>query len=122
MAYFISQFDAQIAHVSRGQTGLPFRSSGSSFDSTRSPNVLKHEENANRSILVSLRGSRLIVAGFMFLILFRRTTGSFGISIGYLYTLLIAGLWFGVKGGAGTALITIAIHLLEIAAYKHFSH
>ena len=66
----------------------------------------------------------LIVAGFMVLILFRRYTGSFGISIGYLYIFLIviAGLWFGVKGGVGSALVTIAIHLLEVAAYKHFPH
>ena len=66
----------------------------------------------------------LIVAGFMVLILFRRASGSFGVSIGYLYIFLIviAGLWFGVKGGVGAALVTIAIHLLEVAAYKHFPH
>jgi diguanylate cyclase (GGDEF)-like protein len=66
----------------------------------------------------------LIMAGFMVLILFRRATGSFGISIGYLYIFLIviAGLWFGVKGGVVSALVSIAIHLLEVAAYKHFPH
>ena len=66
----------------------------------------------------------LVITGFIVLILFRRATGSFGISIGYLYIFLvvIAGLWFGVKGGVGAALVTIAIHLLEVAAYKHFPH
>jgi len=66
----------------------------------------------------------IILAGFTVLILFRRATGSFGISIGYLYIFLIviAGLWFGVKGGVGTALVAIAIHLLEVSAYKHFVH
>ena len=66
----------------------------------------------------------VVVGGFIVLILFRRATGSFGISIGYLYIFLIviAGLWFGVKGGVGTALVTIAIHLLELAAYQDFPH
>ena len=66
----------------------------------------------------------LVVTGFSILVLFRRVTGSFGISIGYLYIFLIviAGLWFGVKGGVGAALVTITIHLLELAAYKHFPH
>ena len=66
----------------------------------------------------------LIAAGFIVLILFRRATGSFGISLGYLYIFLIviAGLWFGVKGGVTTALVAIAVHLLEVAAYKHFLH
>jgi diguanylate cyclase (GGDEF)-like protein len=66
----------------------------------------------------------LIAAGLIVLIMFRRVTGSFGISIGYLYIFLIiiAGLWFGVKGGVGTALVTIAIHLLEVVVYRHFPH
>jgi diguanylate cyclase (GGDEF)-like protein len=65
-----------------------------------------------------------IILGFVGTVLYRKATGSFGISLGYLYVLLIAlsGLWFGLKGGLGAALIAMAIYVAEILAYTGFPH
>jgi diguanylate cyclase (GGDEF)-like protein len=66
----------------------------------------------------------LIVSGFIVIVLYRMSVSSFGVSLGYLYVLLIAlsGLWFGLKGGMSAALITMAIHVVEIKAFSQFPH
>ena len=66
----------------------------------------------------------LILCGFAIIVLYRRSVASFGVSLGYLYVLLIvlSGLWFGIKGGVGAALLAMTIHLVEVAAYLDFPH
>jgi diguanylate cyclase (GGDEF)-like protein len=64
----------------------------------------------------------LLACGFGFVILYRLFIGTFGVSLGYFYVLLIAiaGLWFGIRGGLTAATISIVIHLGEIALYKSY--
>lgn len=61
----------------------------------------------------------IIVMGFILLLLLRQVIHSFGVSLGYLYILLIsiAGLWFGVKGGIITALFSTCIFLVELTIF-----
>lgn len=61
----------------------------------------------------------VIVIGFVLLIILRLMVHSFGVSLGYLYVLLIsiAGLWFGVKGGIITALLSTCIFMLELTIF-----
>lgn len=62
----------------------------------------------------------VIVMGFILLIVLRQVVHSFGVSLGYLYILLIsiAGLWFGVRGGIITALISTCIFLVELTVFS----
>lgn len=62
----------------------------------------------------------IVVVGFVFLIILRQVIHSFGVSLGYLYILVIslAGLWFGVRGGLITALASTVIFLLEISIFR----
>ncbi|MDD5258948.1 MAG: diguanylate cyclase [bacterium] len=61
----------------------------------------------------------VIVMGFILLIVLRQAIHSFGVSLGYLYILLIsiAGLWFGVKGGIITALVSTCIFMIELTIF-----
>lgn len=64
----------------------------------------------------------ILTCGFTFVIVYRVLVGSFGISLGYFHVLLIslAGLWFGIRGGLTAAVISMGIHVGEIAIYKAF--
>lgn len=58
----------------------------------------------------------LIVAGFIWLLVLRQISGTFGVSLGYIYIVLIslAGFWFGLKGGIITAVFACVIFLIEV--------
>lgn len=58
----------------------------------------------------------VLIAGFLTLVLLRQSIQTFGVSLGYLYLLLIslAGLWFGVRGGMAAAAASALIFLAEI--------
>jgi len=58
----------------------------------------------------------LIAAGFICLLVLRQTSGTFGVSLGYVYIVLIslAGFWFGLKGGITTAVCAGVIFLIEV--------
>ena len=60
-----------------------------------------------------------IIAGFVLLVILRQIIHSFGVSLGYLYILVIslAGLWFGVRGGVITALVSTCIFLVELMLF-----
>ncbi|TAM43682.1 diguanylate cyclase [bacterium] len=61
----------------------------------------------------------LILAGFVCLMILRQTSGTFGVSLGYIYIILIslAGFWFGLKGGIISAAFAGAIFLIEVALH-----
>ncbi|MDD5692232.1 MAG: diguanylate cyclase [Candidatus Omnitrophica bacterium] len=61
----------------------------------------------------------LIAAGFICLMVLRQTSGTFGVSFGYVYIVLIslAGFWFGLKGGIITAVCAGVIFLIEIQVH-----
>lgn len=63
-----------------------------------------------------------LLAGFTGLVILRQSVEKFGISIGYLYLILIslAGFWFGIKGGMTTALIASSITLLEMNMFQYW--
>lgn len=57
-----------------------------------------------------------IILGFIFLVMVRSYSESFGVSLGYLYITLIslAGFWFGVKGGILSALCAMVVFVVEV--------
>ena len=61
----------------------------------------------------------LLTVFFISLIIFRQRAGIFGISIGYMYVLLIslAGFWFGVKGGVVAAILSCGIFIYEVNVF-----
>ncbi|MFA4854074.1 MAG: diguanylate cyclase [Candidatus Omnitrophota bacterium] len=61
----------------------------------------------------------LIVAGFICLLVLRQASGTFGVSLGYIYIVLIslAGFWFGLKGGIISAVFAGAIFLIEVGIH-----
>ena len=63
-----------------------------------------------------------LIIGFGCLIIVRQLVGTFGISLGYLYVILIslAGFWFAIKGGVITALISSSIFLLEVNIFQYW--
>ncbi len=63
---------------------------------------------------------RLILAVFAALVAARLIIHAFGVSLGYLYLILIClgGLWFGYRGGILSATAASAIFLLEISLYR----
>ena len=63
----------------------------------------------------------LAVCTFFFLVL-RQTVQAFGISLGYLYILLIslAGFWFGLKGGIITAALSALIFIFEVKIHQEW--
>jgi diguanylate cyclase (GGDEF)-like protein len=65
-----------------------------------------------------------LLCGFTAAVLYRNHVGSFGISLGYFYVILVvtSGLWFGVLGGLTSALAAMAVHIAEITLYVHFQH
>ncbi|MDD5409166.1 MAG: diguanylate cyclase [Candidatus Omnitrophica bacterium] len=58
----------------------------------------------------------LIISGFICLMVLRQTSKTFGVSLGYVYIVLIslAGIWFGLKGGVISAAFAVAIFLIEV--------
>jgi len=65
-----------------------------------------------------------LLCGFAAAVLYRNHVGSFGISLGYFYVILVvtSGLWFGVLGGVTSALGAMTVHIVEITLYAHFQH
>ncbi len=61
-----------------------------------------------------------LAVGFLTLIIVRKFSGSFGVSLGYVYTILIAlsGFWFGIRGGVITASIGSIIFLFEVNLFR----
>jgi len=61
----------------------------------------------------------LIAAGFICLLVLRQASGTFGVSLGYIYIVLIslAGFWFGLRGGIISAICASAIFLIEVGLY-----
>ncbi len=68
---------------------------------------------------VSFRLSTLVI-GSICLILARQLMGVFGISLGYLYVVLISlsGFWFGVTGGIIAATVYSFIFFIEVNMFK----
>lgn len=64
----------------------------------------------------------LLALGAFLLILVRSLFQSFGVSLGYLYVILIyfSGLWFGVTGGIAMALISLNIFLIEAGLFSQW--
>jgi len=62
----------------------------------------------------------VIVAMFLFLIVARLAVQSFGVSLGYLYLVVIslAGIWFGLCGGLLAAAVATSIFVLEINYFR----
>lgn len=60
-----------------------------------------------------------LAAGLVALILLRQSFKTFGVSLGYLYIVLIAlsGFWFGLKGGIISALLSSAVFIFEVFVY-----
>jgi len=58
----------------------------------------------------------LIISGFICLMVLRQTSKTFGVSLGYVYIVLISlsGIWFGLKGGIISAVFAVAIFLIEV--------
>lgn len=63
-----------------------------------------------------------ILAGFICLFLLRQSLKTFGISLGYIYIILIslAGFWFGLKGGIISAVFASAIFFLEVETHPYW--
>ena len=61
--------------------------------------------------------------GFVFLIFLRKSVGTFGFSLGYLYITLISlsGLWFGVRGGVLAAILASSIFVIEVNIFKYWA-
>ncbi len=64
----------------------------------------------------------VLIFCFICLIILRQLFGQFGISLGYLYFVLIllSGYWFGMTGGLITAVITFLIFIVELQVLKLF--
>ena len=64
-----------------------------------------------------------IITAFIILIILRQAYESFGISIGYLYLVLIslAGYWFGIKGGILAAIAASSIIGLEMIVFRDWA-
>ena len=79
------------------------------------------KDKLTQFILSARARSVFLIAGFICLIILRQFLGTFGFSLGYLYMILIvlAGFWFGVKGGLVAATIASLIFLAEISFFEH---
>ncbi|MDD5634439.1 MAG: diguanylate cyclase [Candidatus Omnitrophica bacterium] len=69
---------------------------------------------ANRYRLLTLS------AGFLLLIIMRQMLGTFDISLGYLYVILVslAGFWFGVGGGIIAATLASIVFIIEVSIFR----
>lgn len=63
-----------------------------------------------------------LFVGFTLISILRYSSEAFGISLGYLYILLISlsGFWFGVKGGIIAAALSTIIFIAEVEIYPNF--
>ncbi|MHB8155701.1 MAG: hypothetical protein ACYDFR_06620, partial [Candidatus Omnitrophota bacterium] len=63
-----------------------------------------------------------ILAGFICLVVLRQSSKTFGVSLGYIYLVLISltGFWFGLKGGLISAIFAGAIFLLEVEMHPYW--
>ncbi|MCX5668746.1 MAG: GGDEF domain-containing protein [Candidatus Omnitrophica bacterium] len=63
-----------------------------------------------------------ILAGFICLMVLRQSSKTFGVSLGYIYLVLISltGFWFGLKGGLISAIFAGAIFLLEVEMHPYW--
>ncbi|MBU1076032.1 MAG: diguanylate cyclase [Spirochaetes bacterium] len=71
-------------------------------------------ENFFRIVLLCLATLALIIT--------RNLLQSFGLSLGYLYIILIyfAGIWFGIKGGLIMAFISLAVFIVEVNIFQNW--
>ncbi|MDD5561574.1 MAG: diguanylate cyclase [Candidatus Omnitrophica bacterium] len=77
------------------------------------------QEKLSRIIFSRYFRLGLIVSGFICLVLLRQSSKTFGVSLGYIYIILISlsGMWFGLRGGIISALFAAAIFLIEVELY-----
>ncbi|MBN1897706.1 MAG: diguanylate cyclase [Spirochaetes bacterium] len=63
-----------------------------------------------------------LVLATLVLIIVRSLLQSFGISLGYLYIILIyfAGIWFGIKGGLIMVFISLSVFLFEVSIFQNW--
>lgn len=63
-----------------------------------------------------------ILTGFICLLVLRQSSKTFGVSLGYIYLVLISlsGFWFGLKGGLISAIFAGAIFILEAEMHPYW--
>ncbi|MFA4992892.1 MAG: GGDEF domain-containing protein, partial [Candidatus Omnitrophota bacterium] len=77
------------------------------------------QENFSRVIFSKYFRLGFILSVFICLVVLRQSSRTFGVSLGYVYIVLIslAGIWFGLKGGIISAVFAGAIFLIEVESH-----